>query len=164
MKKQIKGFEDYWIDTEGNVWSMKSGEMKGLKGTDNGQGYLMVELYQDRKGKLMRVHRLVAKTFLDNPDNYPQVNHKNGIKSDNRLENLEWCNQSMNQKHAFDLGLQSKKGVKHHLAKLTEEQVIEIFRRLDNGESPTEIAKDYPVGRCAISGIKHGKNWSHLKY
>ena len=164
MRKQIKGFEDYWVDTEGRVWSVKSGEMKERTPKKTKKGYLRVNLCKNNKVKDFSIHRLVAMTFLDNPDNYPQVNHKNGIKTDNRVSNLEWCSGSQNTKHAYAIGLHSQQGSKHSQAKLSEKQAIEIFRRLDKGESPAEIAKDYPVKRKAICNMKQGRSWSHLKY
>lgn len=71
------------------------------------KGYLQLTLAcEDKSKKMMQVHRLVALAFIPNPLGLPQINHKNGIKYDNRVENLEWCNNSQNQKHAWKMGLQ----------------------------------------------------------
>ena len=69
------------------------------------KGYLQVDLKVNKVRHPRQVHRLVAEAFLPNPNNYQQINHKNGIKSDNHLDNLEWCDNSMNQLHAYRIGL-----------------------------------------------------------
>ena len=79
---------------------------KVLKTTTQKTGYLMLTLCKDKKKSNLLVHRIIAKTFLSNPNNYPQVNHKDGNKKNNCVDNLEWCTSSENQKHAYRLGLQ----------------------------------------------------------
>lgn len=76
-----------------------------LKARVNKWGYYEVTLSKNSKTKTFRVNRLVAITFIPNPNNYPVVNHINGIKKDNSVENLEWCTYSENLKHAFRTGL-----------------------------------------------------------
>ena len=94
--KPVLGFDGlYEVSNLGNVKSLnyrRKGKPKILKLTKMGTGYLCVKI----KGKLMLVHQLVAKSFLDNPNNYPQVDHINTIRTDNNVNNLRWVNQSMN--------------------------------------------------------------------
>lgn len=106
--KQILGHPDYEISTLGNVKSCKYGKIKMLKLNKHPQGYVRVRLDQ----KCVSVHRLVIKTFLENLNDDLEVNHKNGIKDDNRLENLEWVTPKENTAHAFSLGL--RKVLKNH--------------------------------------------------
>ena len=115
--KSIEGFEDYYVISNlGNVKSLerivifgKVGEKLKkesiLKQRINSNGYPAVNLCKNGKCKQIENHRLVALTFIDNPENKPSVNHINGIKADNRLENLEWATWSEQQRHARAMGL-----------------------------------------------------------
>lgn len=107
--KPIVGWEDrYEVSDHGNVRSLNyhlTGETKKLKQVKERKGYLMVGLYRKQKLKWEKVHRLVAKAFIPNPEGKPQVNHINGDKTDNRAENLEWATASENQRHAYKMDL-----------------------------------------------------------
>ena len=157
----IKGYEGlYEVSDMGRVKSLKFGKEKILKPENHTFGYYRVILCKDGINKKYRVHRLVCLNFLDNPENKPQVNHKNGDKKDNRLENLEWCNNSENQKHAYDNGLQiSLKGSKHGRSKLTDQQVLEIR---SSNLTQKELGKIYGVAHQQISKIKRRETWTHI--
>lgn len=101
--KDIEQFEDYTIDIYGNVYSKIKN--KYLKQTINKDGYCKVTLQKNKYKKTYSVHRLVAKTFIPNIDNLPQVNHINGIKTDNRVENLEWVTAKENMNKAVEIGV-----------------------------------------------------------
>lgn len=94
------------------------------------KGYMSIELSKpnDEKRYLFQVHRLIALSFIDNPKNLPQINHINGVKDDNRLENLEWCDNSYNQIHAYSNGLRGRinKG-KYIVAKDKNGNIINRF-------------------------------------
>lgn len=95
--KDIKGFEGiYQISNYGNVISLKRGTPKALSLQTDQKGYLSVKLYNGSNYKRYKIHRLVAESFIPNPNNYPQINHINENKSDNRVENLEWCDNKYN--------------------------------------------------------------------
>lgn len=111
--KNLIGYEGlYLIDSIGNVVScprqqgsrfVSNYKIIGTK--TNRLGYKEVALSKNGKTKTVLLHRLIAIHFVDNPNNYPCVNHKNGIKADNRIENLEWCTRAQNTKHAYDNNL-----------------------------------------------------------
>lgn len=111
--KEVLGYEGlYLIDSIGNVVSMPRqqgsrfvNQYKILGTKINRLGYKEVALSKDGKTKTVLLHRLLAIHFIPNPENLPCVNHKNGIKADNRLENLEWCSKSYNTKHAYQNNL-----------------------------------------------------------
>lgn len=120
--KNIENFEDYTIDSYGNVYSKRKN--KYLKQAINRDGYCKVTLQKNKFTKMYSVHRLVAQTFIPNPNNLPQVNHINGIKTDNRIENLEWVTAKENMNKAVEIGLfenvrkiQKENAIKNNLSR-----------------------------------------------
>jgi len=126
--KDVVGYEDiYQISNIGNLRNKKRNKLKKLTTSD--YGYMRSSLWRNQKRFNCSVHRLVAEAFIPNPDNKPQVNHINGIKDDNRVENLEWCTQSENGLHAHRTGLVNHaRGHKHSSSKLTKDDVLELRR------------------------------------
>lgn len=145
------------------------GHKYNLKGkimsTGDCNGYRFVPLYLNGKPTNSYIHRIVAQAFIPNPHNKPQVNHINGIKHDNRVENLEWVSQSENMKHSFDkLGRYrgGSPGEKHHQVKLTLLQVKEIILRYYTKQSTTiEMAKEFGIKRNYVYVLTGGHSWKH---
>lgn len=101
---KIKDFPDYYVTDSGDVYSAnyrQSGRIKRMVKCRCGGGYLNVCLRKDNKNYTRLIHRLVAEAFIPNPENKPQINHKNGDKTDNRVKNLEWVTASENEKHSY---------------------------------------------------------------
>lgn len=99
---EIQGFEDYLIYQDGRVWSKKR-KGKFLKHKDNGLGYLRTQLVNKNGMKNKYIHRLVAEHYIPNPENKPQVDHINRIRSDNRVENLRWVEHLENHQNKGDM-------------------------------------------------------------
>jgi len=174
--KSVIGYEGiYEISSIGNLKSLnrkiKHRTKKGfaikkeliLKST-NSNGYKLFILSKDGFSSSVSVHRLIAKAFIPNPKNKPQVNHINGIKTDNRVENLEWCTNSENVNHAINTGLiVLRKGEGSRNFKLTDSIVLEIRRLYESGSfTQKHLAHKYSVCKKTISNIICRKNWNHL--
>jgi hypothetical protein len=122
-------------------------------------GYPKVGLPKNGYSSPSSVHRLVGMAFVPNPENKPQINHKKGIKIDNRASQLEWATNSENQKHARKYGLNKLIGETHHKAKLTNKQALEIFKSPLNCR---ELSIRYGIDDTTASYIKSGKLWSSV--
>jgi len=150
---------NYVIYPDGRIYSEQSSrflsEIKGASG-----GYSQVRVSNGGKAKTLYVHRLVAEAFLGEP-NGRQVNHKDGNKQNNSVENLEWCTAQENRKHAQETGLAAK-GEDFSSAKLTDKCVMEIKERLMRGETYRSIGDKFGVSATIIHRIKHGEAWVHV--
>jgi hypothetical protein len=156
-------YEGYFVTEQGDVFSTKYNSIKKLKPSNNGTGYIKIGLSNNNKVKQMLVHRLIAETFIPNPKNKCDVNHKNGLKTDNRVENLEWVTPKENMDHAISIGLVNTIGANNAASKLTEQQVLEI-RELYSTKSYTytTLSKMFGVSFQQISNIINKKKWKHI--
>jgi hypothetical protein len=159
--KPVAGFTGYEVSDQGRVRSFKSGKAKILKQIKC-KGYSYVNLYKKGKKHFKSVHRLVAEAFLGIPEVKLEVNHKNGLKTDNRLSNLEWVTPLENMIHAVETGLIDQKGEKNTQAKLSNEEVLQIRDMLDAGLPQKEIAEIFNIRQSTVSRIKTGRRWTHL--
>lgn len=169
--KSIKGYEDlYEISSIGRIrskdkWVINS-NVGGMRLSKSRllnppivKGYVQVMLMNNNVKHQEKAHRLVATHFIPNPDNLPFVNHINGIKNDNRVENLEWVTKGDNARHAYRTGLKTiPRGENHPQVKLTAIQALEIYKA--QGKH-IDIAKVYGVSRMLVTSIKNGRSWSH---
>lgn len=135
-------------------------------------GYLRVNLSIEGKHTTKTVHFLVANAFLGDIPSYLNINHKNGNKQDNSIDNLEYITITENNRHAFNIGLiptkdrhysvKSKREHFHHLSKLTKQDILNIRHLASKGVSQRQLAKEYQVNKNAISQIIHRKSWKNI--
>ena len=154
--KEIPFAQQYLVSNIGNVKSKRYN--KPLKGFLNNCGYKRVQIGSS-KNKYF-VHRLVAEVFLQKPIDKDFVNHRDGNKLNNSVENLEWVTRSENDLHAFRNDLRkARKGENHHNSILNEYDVRKIKNLLSEGFNCTYISELYSVHRKTINDIKLGKTW-----
>jgi hypothetical protein len=174
--KDVKGYEGiYQVSNFGRVKSLerkvrhsqggyKIVKEKIMKSASVSRGYLSVDLSKNGESKNFLIHRLILIAFLFNPENKRTVNHINGIKTDNRLSNLEWMTDSENTCHAYKIGLKTNIGENHILSKLKNIEVTQIKDLLRCGRfKQYEIAKFYGISKYTVSLISCGKIWKHIK-
>lgn len=160
--KTFKIEEKYIVTSDGRVFTYWENhkKWKEQKYRRHTNGYLRVTIF----GKDEYVHRLVAQCFIANPNDYPEVNHKDGNKENNSIDNLEWCTRSQNNKHAFETGLRSYEELKvmaqragekaRERRKLSDEQIRKIR---SSSLSDTALSKMFSCARGTIHNIKKFK-------
>lgn len=169
--KDIEGYEGlYQISNIGRVKSLPKKRRYGTEYQEemflkqkNNKGYLQVNLYNSNGMKSYQVHRLVAQTFIKNLKNKEEVNHKNGLKTDNRVENLEWVTPKENIKHAWKTGL-----IKSKRIKIAQYTLDGKFLKIWNGVRSIEktLGLDYTgIIHCCKLRYKssHGYVWRYVK-
>lgn len=167
--KPIPEFIDFYeVSDTGKVRSLpRNGTIKKAKilkpDINITTGYHQVKLCKNGFKKVYKIHRLVAKTFIENPNNKPEVNHKDGKKGNNRVDNLEWCTKSENSIHAVKNHLTNPQtGERCSWSKLTQKQVEEIRKKYKPFEySLYKLAKEYGVTHMTIYAIILGKSWRY---
>jgi len=164
--KKVEGFENtYKVSTAGRLMHFyKNKRWRIVLPFKERTGYSVARLWLgDGKRKGVRVHRLVAKAFIPNPKNYDEINHKNGIKTDNRVENLEWCDRKYNAGYINVLNPDANRGENNPMAKYTNEQILEIYHLAWDGElTHQQIADMFGMSKQHVCMIKSGKLWAYV--
>lgn len=145
----------YFAKEDGTIWNAIG---KQIKPGVQSRGYLTVSLYdgsKPKKPKSFLVHRLIAEAFLG--ESNLQINHKNGDKKDNRVENLEYCTPHENVRHAIEVLGKSLTGERNGKTKLTKEQVVEIRSSFGSHAS---IGRKYGISASHVRDIRLGKYWN----
>lgn len=147
--KEIKDFPLYEVSTTGRI---RKATTKRIKVPEKSKiGYLTIRLSYGvaGKGKHLNIHKLVAEAFLDNPNNYPCINHIDGDKTNNNVSNLEWCSYSHNNKHAYDTGLKTA-----YKTVITPEERDNVISMMESGIHVKKIAEHYGVTESCIYKIR----------
>ena len=172
--KIIEGFPKYLISNKGRIKILSTLEDKKVFVKDD--GYVSCPLTSNGKNYYKYVHRLVAEAFVPNPNNKGQVNHKNGIKNDNSVENLEWVTPAENIRHAIETGLlkykkkekdiknsKHSKGEDANGSLLNPEKVIKIRVLHETGEyKQIELAEMFGVNHRTINDVIKRRQWKHI--
>lgn len=160
---KIEDYPDYYISDNGDVVSYKNGSKVYLTKCKDNYGYYVVALFNKYGRKTKKVHRLVALAFVSNPQNKETVNHINGIKTDNRVLNLEWSTSKENTEHANNTGLTNIKG-ENHVNSVTNEKTVLALRkkRKEDGTTYINLAKEFNLTVSTVADILKRRTWKHI--
>jgi hypothetical protein len=160
--KNIEGYiGKYFVTSDGKIIGRSN---KSIHQRTDRKGYKRVRLCNNNIHRFVFVHRLVALAFIPNPENKPQINHKNGVKDDNSVENLEWCTASENILDAFKRGRigATAKGENAPGHKLKAIEIPVIRELLTEGKTLRELGCMFGVSPNTIYSVKSRKNWKHI--
>lgn len=161
MRKIIESYPNYSVDSEGRIFNNETGKEKAQY--VNRDGYKVVDMYKNNKPTRKTVHRFVALAFIPNPENKPCVNHLDGNKENNKVENLEWATYSENTIHAFETGLLVReKGEKVHNAIFSDEEIHQVCRMMQAGYRNIDIQSKLNVPKYLLKNIRNNGAWSHI--
>jgi hypothetical protein len=159
--KTLKGYEGrYCVERGGKIFSHTSKDY--LKPWLNDSGYYKVNLFKDRSAKFVFVHRIIAQTFIENPESKPEINHINGVKIDNRVENLEWVTRLENAQHCATILKKYRTGSTNPNSTLSDNDVVQIRNLIKDGEYQYKIAEMFNVSKTTINKIHRGVIWKHV--
>lgn len=170
--KDIKGYEGlYAVTTNGKVWSHpklngKSRRCGHWMKLHTYKGYVYANLCKNGKYKNHLVHRIVGEAFLSKHRNDFEINHLNGVKNDNRIENLEWCSRAKNCQHAYTTGLHVHNGLKgeeNPRSKLSGKDVEYIRAFIEPTADDRKFLMDrFGIAKSTLSALLNNKTWRHV--
>lgn len=157
--KPIIDHPGYEISNLGNIFSLKTFRL--MNPSTQSRGYKYIQFLKNGKQKPFLVHRIVAIHFIDNPNNYPFVNHIDSDRKNNRVDNLEWCTHKMNVAHAISKD-RFARGEAIGTGKLSNDEVFRIRELSDIGMMGSKIAYLYKLNRHTVYDIINRKCWTHI--
>lgn len=160
MEKRIKDFEDYSITSDGKVISYKYAEPRIMKTWLQKSGYENIKLCKENKTYHFLIHRLVAEAFIPNPNNLPEINHKNKNRSDNRVENLEWCSRIDNLYDSYSTMSPTRNFCVCDLYEVCKDGTMKLIASFNSIREASKYASDH-FG-CSYSGMI--RNYSSKGY
>lgn len=173
--RDVENWNNFMISNMGRVYSKKRKRLDIyehsnyriggmiLKNTLTKSGYLVVSIFQDKRRILLKVHRMVATAFIPKVEGMDIINHKDGIKVNNKVENLEWCNQLHNNMHALKTGLRvNAMGEQSGVCNLKDKDILEAIKLHNSGISDKEIAIKYKISLSHFRNILRKKKRVYL--
>lgn len=166
-KEAVQIFEHYYLTKDGDLYcrNRRTNKIQLQKKRLHSNGYLRGIV----DGKDVYLHRLVAMFFIENPNGYEEVNHKDGNKKNNSVNNLEWCNRSQNSKHAFQTGLRQYSELSSMARKprksrrrFTDEEIRYIRSEHEKGVGDKKLANEFSCARAVIWQIHAAKTYREV--